>query len=125
MTQAAETGSNERDVTFTDAFSSFSVDDMGAAKAFYSKTLGLKVSENEEGVALNFDGGARVFLYPKEDHQPATFTVLNLRVKNIDAAADSLRARGVVFESYTGEIQTDENGVFRGADSGRGPNIAW
>src|SRR5688572_13950075 len=103
MSQAAETKRNEREITFTDGFSSFSVNDAGAAKEFYGQTLGLKISENEEGLRLNFDGGGRVFLYPKEDHEPATFTVLNLSVSDIDAAAGALRERGVEFESYTGE----------------------
>lgn len=122
MTQATET---TRETTFTEAFSSFSVDDLKAAKEFYGDTLGLNVSGEEEGLALKFDKGATIFLYPKDDHEPASFTVLNLSVSDIDAAVDDLTGRGIEFESYTGEIETDDKGIFRGKERGHGPNIAW
>jgi catechol 2,3-dioxygenase-like lactoylglutathione lyase family enzyme len=126
MSQATETKRNERTTTFTEAFSSFSVDDVKAAKEFYGGTLGLNVSEEEEeGIGLKFDGGNTVYLYPKDNHEPATFTVLNLTVDDIDAAVDDLTSRGIEFESYGGEIETDEKGIFRGGDQNKGPNIAW
>lgn len=126
MSQATETKQNEKETIFTEAFSSFSVNDMAAAKKFYAETLGLNVSGGEEGgLSLKFDNGSTVFLYPKDNHEPASFTVLNLSVANIDAAVEDLSRRGIEFESYTGEIKTDEKGIFRGADRGHGPNIAW
>ncbi len=106
-------------------FSSFSVNDLKAAKEFYSQTLGLKRNEQPEGLGINFDGGQSVFLYEKSDHQPATFTVLNFPVDDIQAAVDGLAARGVTFESYGDDIPTDEKGIFRGKKSGHGPDIAW
>jgi catechol 2,3-dioxygenase-like lactoylglutathione lyase family enzyme len=109
----------------TKAFSSFSVDDLKKAKGFYGETLGLEVSETPEGLGLKLAGGGRVFLYPKPNHVPATFTVLNFPVDDIDQAVDGLAGLGVRFESYEGEIKTDEKGIFRGAENGNGPNIAW
>lgn len=105
----------------TNAFSSFSVNDLQKAKAFYAGTLGLEVKESKEGLDLRIPGGAKVFLYPKQNHVPATFTVLNFIVRNIDEAVDQLAALGVRFERYEGELKTDEKGIFRG----RGPTIAW
>ncbi|MBC7898510.1 MAG: VOC family protein [Saprospiraceae bacterium] len=107
------------------AFSTFSVTDISKAKEFYGTTLGLDISEEEEGIGINITGGGSVFLYPKEDHTAATFTVLNFPVDNIDEAVDDLKNRGVSFESYEGEMKTDENGIFRGAEKNTGPNIAW
>ena len=109
----------------TKAFSSFSVDDLSKAREFYGQTLGLELSETKEGLALRIAGGGQVFIYPKPNHTPASFTVLNFPVENIDKAVDDLKTLGVQFESYTGEIKTDEKGVFRGAVQGEGPNIAW
>lgn len=109
----------------THAFSSFSVDDIQKAKEFYGQTLGMKVSEDEEGLAIQIAGGGSVFIYPKPDHQSATFTVLNFPVNNIEEAVDKLAGLGVAFESYEGEMKTDEKGIFRGASRGQGPNIAW
>ena len=107
------------------AFSSYSVDDLEKAKSFYSETLGLEVKQSPEGLALQASG-VSIFLYPKPDHQPASFTVLNFKVKDIDKAVADLKARGVTLESYGGEIKTDEKGIFRGAaTAGKGPNIAW
>ena len=109
----------------TKAFSSFSVDDLKKAKDFYGQTLGLQVSETKEGLGLQIAGGGQVFLYPKPNHAAASFTVLNFPVNDIDKAVDELTARGVSFESYEGEMKTDEKGIFRGASQGEGPNIAW
>jgi len=107
------------------AFGSFSVDDLEKAKAFYTKKLGLEVSETKEGLELQVAGGAEIFLYPKDNHTPATFTVLNFLVEDIEKAVDQLGGRGVRFESYEGEMKTDEKGIFRGASAGEGPDIAW
>src|SRR5258707_4417433 len=102
------------------AFSSFSVDDLPKAKEFYSRTLGLKVAESAEGLELHPAGDAGVFIYPKPNHKPATFTVLNFLVDDIDAAVDELNQKGVSFEHYEGEIQTNEKGIHRDG----GPTIA-
>jgi predicted enzyme related to lactoylglutathione lyase len=110
---------------FTGAFSSFSVNDVKQAKEFYGKTLGIELSDTEEGLQLNVEDSGAVFLYPKDDHEPATFTVLNFNVDDIEQAVDVLTKRGIEFESYEGEMETDEKGIFRGKDSGHGPNIAW
>ncbi|TDD45814.1 VOC family protein [Nonomuraea terrae] len=105
----------------TKAFSGFSVDDVAAATAFYGKTLGLRVSEEHGMLTLHLGGGADVLVYPKGDaHVPATFTVLNFPVDDIDRAVDELTACGVRFERYEGFAQ-DEKGIARGD----GPPIAW
>ncbi len=109
----------------TKAFSGFSVNDLQKAKEFYGQTLGLNVSETPEGLALKIAGGGQVFIYPKPNHEPATFTILNFPVDDIDEAVDRLKKLGVRFEKYEGEMKTDEKGIFRGADGGQGPNIAW
>ncbi|MDX6444891.1 MAG: hypothetical protein QOH71_1965 [Blastocatellia bacterium] len=107
----------------TQAFSSFSVDDLQRAKDFYAGTLELDVSEMPEGLALNIAGGGRVFLYPKPNHAPASFTVLNFPVDDIEQAVDELTTRGVSFEKYEGAIETDSKGIHR---SDEGPAaIAW
>jgi predicted enzyme related to lactoylglutathione lyase len=103
------------------AFSSFSVDDLSKAKEFYGQTLGVKVSESDEGLELKPSGDASVFLYPKPNHKPATFTVLNFMVDDIEAAVAELKKSGVTFEKYEGEITTDEKGIHRNG----GPTIAW
>ena len=103
------------------AFSGYSVDDIDAAKAFYGDTLGLKVTENPAGLGLELATEATVFLYPKDDHQPATFTVLNFPVDDLDAAVDSLTGKGVAMERYDG-FEQDERGV---AAPAPGPRIAW
>ena len=105
----------------TKAFSGFSVDDLAAAKEFYGETLGVDVSE-ENGLTLNIAGDRPTFVYPKRDHTPATFTILNFPVEDIEQAVDELSERGVSFERYEGtELETDEKGIFRGG----GPLIAW
>jgi len=102
------------------AFSSFSVNDLEKAKQFYAQTLGLKVKESPEGLELH-PGQQSIFIYPKSNHEPATFTVLNFQVNNIDAAVDELKQKGVSFEHYEGEIKTDAKGIHRD----NGPTIAW
>jgi catechol 2,3-dioxygenase-like lactoylglutathione lyase family enzyme len=109
----------------THAFSTFSVNDLQKAQEFYGQTLGLEISETKEGLGLKIAGGGRVFIYPKPNHEPATFTILNFPVANIDQAVDQLTQLGVRFEQYEGEMKTDEKGIFRGADRNQGPNIAW
>jgi catechol 2,3-dioxygenase-like lactoylglutathione lyase family enzyme len=103
------------------AFSGFSVDDIQRAKGFYGQVLGLKVSESHGLLSLQLAGDAKVVIYPKPNHVPATFTVLNFPVDNIERAVDELTERGVRFERYEGEIKTDEKGIHRGD----GPDIAW
>jgi catechol 2,3-dioxygenase-like lactoylglutathione lyase family enzyme len=102
------------------AFSGYSADDIPAATAFYRDTLGLDVVEAMGGLGLNFANGHRVFIYPKPNHEPATFTVLNFPVADVDAAVDALVAKGVTFERYAGMPQ-DDKGILRG----NGPDIAW
>ncbi|HSX02882.1 MAG TPA: VOC family protein [Candidatus Saccharimonadia bacterium] len=105
------------------AFSGFSVNDLAAAKAFYSETLGLEVDQDEMGLNLKLAGGVQVFIYPKDDHQPATYTVLNFSVDDIEAAVKALTDKGVALEHYEG--LTDEQGIARGLAAHRGPDIAW
>ena len=124
MVQAV--GKKTAESIVTGAFSSFSVNDVAKAKEFYGKTLGVEVSSGEMGaLQLKMNDGASVFVYPKENHEPATFTVLNFNVDNIDEAVDELTRRGITFESYEGEMKTDEKGIARGKERGHGPNIAW
>ena len=106
----------------TQAFYSFSVDDVAKAKEFYGSTLGLDVDESARGLELHIAGGGRVYVYPKENHVPAAFTVLNFPVSDVDKSVDELTKRGVRFEVFThGDLKTDQKGVFRG----HGPKIAW
>jgi catechol 2,3-dioxygenase-like lactoylglutathione lyase family enzyme len=103
------------------AFSGFSVNDLAKAKEFYSNTLGLHVEDDPAGLNLQMPGGGRgVLVYPKPDHQPATFTILNFEVDHIDVAVDDLTSRGVRFERYEG-LPADAKGIMRG----NGPSIAW
>ena len=105
-----------------ESFSSFSVNDLKKAKDFYGQTLGLDVSETPEGLELHTADNT-VFLYPKPDHTPASFTVLNFHVDDIDAAVDELTALGVNLEHYNlPDMKTDERGIARGP---KGPTIAW
>jgi catechol 2,3-dioxygenase-like lactoylglutathione lyase family enzyme len=104
------------------AFPSFAVPDIDAARRFYRDTLSLDVEDGEMGtLELGLGNGAKVLVYPKPDHEPATYTVLNFPVDDIDAAVDRLAAQGVRFEHYEGEIETDAKGISRG----NGPDIAW
>jgi len=102
-------------------FSSFSVDNLQQAKRFYGQTLGLKISESPEGLEMH-PGKTSVFIYPKPNHEPATFTVLNFKVDDIEAAVDDLKQKGVSFERYDGAIKTNEKGIHRDRV---GPAIAW
>lgn len=106
-------------------FSSFSVDDVEKAKRFYGETLGFDFTQDEMGsITLNLSGGGQVLIYPKwGGHQPATFTVLNIPVDDVDKAVDDLTAKGVQFEHYdTDDLKTDAKGIAR---DNRGPTIAW
>ena len=106
----------------TAAFSGFSVNDIAKAKQFYAQTLGLNVSEDHDMLTLHVADGGKILIYPKRDHTPASFTILNFPVDDIDAAVQALKQRGVRFESYEGEIKTDADGISR---SSGGPKIAW
>jgi catechol 2,3-dioxygenase-like lactoylglutathione lyase family enzyme len=105
---------------YTRAFSGFSVDDVPEARKFYGETLGLRVSEEYGMLSLHIAGECNILVYPKPDHTPATFTILNFPVDDIDEAVDELTERGVRFERYDG-LEQDEKGIFRGG----GPYIAW
>ena len=107
-------------------FSGFSVKDIKAARAFYEGILGLEVSEDWMGLQLKLKDG-NVFIYPKEDHQAATFTLLNFVVEDIDKTVDGLKEKGVSFEQYDlgGGAKTDEKGIMRGKAAKQGPDIAW
>lgn len=108
----------------TKAFSSFSVDDLQKAKKFYSEVLGVEVIDNPMGlIDLHIAGGYKILVYPKPNHEAATYTVLNFMVKNIDETVDALIKKGITFEQYSGQMQTDEKGIVRGENYG--PNIAW
>jgi predicted enzyme related to lactoylglutathione lyase len=104
----------------TRAFSGFAVDDIARAKQFYGETLGLKVTEAHGILTLHIAGDRPTIVYPKPDHTPAGFTILNFPVDDIDAAVDALAERGVSFERYDG-MEQDEKGVMRAG----GPYIAW
>jgi predicted enzyme related to lactoylglutathione lyase len=104
----------------TKAFSSFSVDDVPAAKRFYADTLGVDVSDEMGGLGLHLGGGHEIFVYPKENHEPASHTVLNFAVDDVDDAVDRLTGAGVTIERYEG-MELDEKGIMRG----QGPTIAW
>jgi catechol 2,3-dioxygenase-like lactoylglutathione lyase family enzyme len=107
----------------TDAFGSFAVNDIERARTFYHDTLGLDVSRSDEGLTLDVGRGNKIFVYPKPDHTPANFTILNFPVDNVEQAVSELSARGVRFEVYgEGELTTDERGIHRGEE---GPRIAW
>jgi catechol 2,3-dioxygenase-like lactoylglutathione lyase family enzyme len=105
----------------TAAFSSYSVPDIDKARRFYHDTLGLEVSDGEMGTLELQLGDAHVLLYPKPNHEPASFTVLNFPVDDIDVEVERLRKLGVRFEHYDGDIRTDAKGIMRGP----GPDIAW
>jgi catechol 2,3-dioxygenase-like lactoylglutathione lyase family enzyme len=104
----------------TKAYSGFSVNDIEAARKFYGDTLGIRVSEEHGMLILHIAGGRDILVYPKEDHTPATYTILNFPIDDIEAAVDELSRRGVRFERYD-HLKADEKGIFRGG----GPLIAW
>src|SRR6188768_140817 len=104
------------------AFSGLAAPNTAKVKEFYSKTLGLKVTEEHGLLTLHLAGGNNVLIYPKPDHVPANFTILNFPVNDVDRAVAELTDRGVRFEKYDGpQIKTDEKGIMRG----NGPTIAW
>jgi catechol 2,3-dioxygenase-like lactoylglutathione lyase family enzyme len=104
------------------ALSGFAVDDLPKAREFYGQTLGLRMSEEHGLLQLHIAGGADIVVYPKADHTPATFTILNFPVDDIESAVDQLAERGVRFERYDAmATDTDDRGIFRGG----GPYIAW
>jgi predicted enzyme related to lactoylglutathione lyase len=106
----------------TPAFSGFAVDDLDAARSFYGETLGLTVTDEPMGIlTLHLAGDRPTMIYPKPDFTPATYTILNFQVEDVDAAVDELSSRGVEFERYDGFDQ-DEKGIARDP---RGPSIAW
>jgi catechol 2,3-dioxygenase-like lactoylglutathione lyase family enzyme len=105
----------------TPAFSSFAVDDLEAARSFYGETLGLAISDGPMGVlSLDLPGDRATLIYPKPDFTPATYTILNFPVDDVEAAVDELSSRGVEFERYEG-FEQDEKGIARAG----GPDIAW
>ena len=106
------------------AFSGFSVNDLAQARTFYAETLGLNVDEEGAGLVLHLPGGGTAFVYPKDNHQPATYTMLDFVVENIDEAVDELKRRGINVERYAGMPQ-DEKGIMRGLAHNMGPDIAW
>ena len=121
---AATPGRKKASSMFKEAetFSSFSVNDLEKAKEFYGQTLGLDIKETPEGLELHTDSNT-VFLYPKPNHTPASFTVLNFAVDDIEAAVDELKSLGITLEHYNlPDIKTDERGIARGP---HGPTIAW
>jgi catechol 2,3-dioxygenase-like lactoylglutathione lyase family enzyme len=107
----------------TKAFSGFAVNDLAEAEKFYGETLGMEVEQGGQGLRLKIAGGNPTFVYAKPDHVPATYTILNFPVDDIDRAVDQLTAVGVTFEHY-GKL-TDARGIARGATTGGGPDIAW
>jgi catechol 2,3-dioxygenase-like lactoylglutathione lyase family enzyme len=107
-----------------EVFSSFSVNDLAEAKQFYGETLSLEVKDGKMGLILSMTGGGTVFIYPKDNHKPATFTVLNIEVEDIEAAVDELGKNSVKLEKYEG-LGQDDKGILRGKAADHGPDIAW
>jgi catechol 2,3-dioxygenase-like lactoylglutathione lyase family enzyme len=106
----------------TSAYSGFSVDDIAAAERFYRKTLGMEVTESNGMLHLGIGSGKEVLVYPKPNHEPATFTILNFPVDDLEATVDRLTAAGIRFEQYDApDLRTDAKGIMRGF----GPDIAW
>lgn len=108
------------------SFSGISVDNLQIAKEFYTSVLSLNTKSEQMGLTFDLPGGGELFVYEKADHVPATFTVLNFVVENINDAIDTLVEQGVVFERYDGmPAPQDERGVLRGKAANQGPDIAW
>ena len=106
----------------TNAYSGFAVDDIPAAERFYRETLGMEVTESNGMLQLAIGGGKQVLVYPKPDHEPATYTILNFPVDDLETTVDRLTAAGIRFEQYDEpELRTDAKGIMRGF----GPDIAW
>ena len=113
---------NDNMISSENAFSGFAVKDIDEAKRFYGEVLGLDVADDHGMVNLTIGSGGRVLIYPKPDHVPATYTILNFPVDDVDAAVDRLTAAGVKFEHYDYPgLKTDAKGIARGG----GPTIAW
>ena len=111
-------------IKFSKPFSGFSVNIISEARKFYSETLGLEVKDTDMNLLeILLDGNTRIIIYPKPNHIPATFTILNFPVQDIDEAVDELISKGITFEQYDGQISTDKKGIVRGGN--KGPNIAW
>lgn len=108
-------------LNYKQSFCSFSVNDLKKAKDFYGQILGLNTTQTPEGLDIRTKDNMSIFIYPKENHEPATFTVFNFKVDDIEKTVDQLTADGIKFLQYTGEIQTDKKGIMRG----NGPTIAW
>jgi catechol 2,3-dioxygenase-like lactoylglutathione lyase family enzyme len=111
-------------VNILSSFSGFSVDNLDKAKHFYSETLGFELENKYGGVNIKLSSNNTVWMYPKADHLPATYTMIDLVIENIDESVDELIKKGVVFEHYEGSLQ-DEKGIMRGKELNKGPNIAW
>lgn len=108
------------------AFSGYSVNDLEEAKTFYGEMLGISINDDGMGLELSFPSGHSVFLYEKEDHSPASFTVLNFPVDDINTAVDSLVEAGITMQRYDGMPgDQDARGIMRGKAAGMGPDIAW
>lgn len=112
---------------FKSAQSAISVKNQDEAKKFYTEVLGFKLLDESMGLLLELPGGMKLFAYEKSDHQPATFTVLNLETEDIESAISTLKEKGVSFEHYDlgGGAVTGEDGILRGKSAGQGPDIAW
>lgn len=110
----------------TNGYAGFSVKDLDEAKKFYSDVLGLEIESDQMGLFISLPNQGKIFLYSKDNHEPASYTVLNLLVPSILDAVDELAKKGVVFEQYDfTDFKTDEKGIVWGMKSGDGPNIAW
>lgn len=109
------------------AFSGVSTDNLAAAKTFYVQTLGLKVVDEQMGLTLELPKGVQLFIYEKPDHQPATFTILNFVVDDIDETVDELKSQGIEFDQidFGRGAKTDIKGIMRGKAANQGPDIAW
>lgn len=126
MAQASAKKEEDSKLEFKGGFSTFAVKDVKAARDFYKNTLALDIDEDMGGFRLEIPGtDSSVFVYPKDDHEPAVFTVFNLFVDDITEAVAALKERGVEFESYDEPMKTDADGIFWGEKAGQGPNIAW
>lgn len=112
--------------TFLNSFSGISVDNLQEAMEFYVNFLGLELTDDSMGLTLNLPGGGTLFIYEKVDHEPATFTVLNFIVEDIETVIDEYVEKGITFERYDSlPAEQDDRGILRGKDTGQGPNIAW
>ncbi|HTB49174.1 MAG TPA: VOC family protein [Verrucomicrobiae bacterium] len=110
----------------TATFSGFSVDDLSKAKVFYTENLGLQLADEHMGLRVQLPGSGQAFMYEKSDHQPASFTILNFVVDNIDETVDELKSQGISLERYDDmPAPQDEKGILRGIAANQGPDIAW